>query len=57
MIYLRKKSDLWWRHRVVVRKEELELEDALYNHPSAKIQKGLGGGADLRMVIAKDHVS
>ena len=35
MIYLCEESDLWWRHRVVVRKEELELEDAPYSRSSA----------------------
>lgn len=43
VIYLRKESDLWWRHRVVVRKEELEFENAPYNHSSAKGRKGLKG--------------
>lgn len=40
VIYLRKESDLWWCHRIVIREEELELEDAPCHHSSADSQMG-----------------
>lgn len=55
MIDLRKESDLWWSHGVIIGEEELELEDSACN---CKYTNDNGEDAPYpRMAIATAHVS
>ena len=57
MVYLCKESNLWWGHRIVVRKKQLKLEDAAYNLVSAMINVLQSAVSCLRMGTGWDRVS